>query len=199
MGRLLRVFTPFIILLVVLLVLNYKIEEINFFQKPPLTNTPEHIEQQAKSVTGTQIPADGEPKPIATAIANATEQPTKSPEATQTPIPTLLPSNLVTLTGPPAESRFSLSAPLTFYWYADKQLSEGESFELFLANDAGEKLVSRIFKPNMGTAYQVNFIPDSLDISPGEYFWGVKFMQREEDHMLGESDRRSITLIGAAK
>lgn len=198
-GRLLRVFTPFTLLLLGFLLVNYNIEDIFVNQQTPVPVPPENIEEPVKHVTATQPSPNDAPPPIATAIAHATEMPTITPAATPKLIPTMLPNDMVKLSGPPAESRFTLSTPLTFYWFANRQLSEGESFKLFLANDTVEKLVGTVSEPNLGNAYQVNFIPESANFSAGEYFWIVKKVQQNEGLILGESDQRSITLLEIEK
>lgn len=194
-GRLIRVFTPFTLLLAGFLLVNYKIEDVFVFQQSSTPTTPEKIETPAGQTAATPPPTNGGPPPIATAIAHATEMPTITPVATSQLIPTLLPNDSVQLSGPPVESRFSLSTPITFYWFANRLLSEGESFKLFLANDTVEKLVGTVSEPNIGEAYQVNFIPESAGLSAGEFFWTVKIVKDNGGLILGESDWRSITLL----
>jgi hypothetical protein len=194
MGRLLRVFTPFALLLVGLIVLNIRIEDSPTPQPSPVPTS-----------SSKQKPTSSEIKPsptgnkgletIATAIINATEMPTLSPEKTPQPTSTLLPRDIVTLTGPPDQSRLSLSDPLTFYWFARRALSEGEYFALYVINSNEETLVGTLSEPNLGRAFQVNFIPESYGLSTGEYDWIVKIVDREKDVILGESDKRSISLI----
>jgi hypothetical protein len=194
-NRLVRVFTPFLLLLVGVLVVNFNIEDLIDLQQTPVQGTPAIIDLPENGVVNTPTPLMSGLEPISTAIANATEMPTRSPEPIIDPSPTLFPRETITLTGPPEGSRFSISTPLSFYWFSDKQLSEGVSFKLFLINDSIEKLAGIVSEPNMGSAFQVNLIPENSGISPGEYYWKVIVSTQEGDSILGESERRLITLV----
>ena len=195
MGRFFRVFTPFTLLLVGLLILNYRIED------SPTTQS----SLEPTSLLNTQVPTPSETKPtsignsrpetIATAIINATAMPTLSPESTPQPTPTLLPRDIVNLIGPPGQSRVSLSAPLTFYWFANRALSEGESFAVYLVNGNEETFIGEISESNLGSAYQVSFLPEKSGFSAADYYWLVKLVDQERGVILGESERRSIALI----
>jgi hypothetical protein len=194
-GRLIRVFAPFFLLLAGVLVINFKVEDLIFFQQTPIPGTPITIDQPLNGNNNTPPPSTGSLEPISTAIANATEMPTRSPESTANPTPTMFPREVITLTGPPEESRFSISTPLSFYWFSDSQLSDGESYKLFLIDDSIEKLVGTVSEPNLGSAFQVNFTPEISGVSPGEYFWKVKVTAQEGAKIMGESERRLITLF----
>ena len=194
-NRLVRVFTPFLLLLVGVLVVNFNIEDLIDLQQTPVQGTPAIIDRPENGVVNTPTPLMSGLEPISTAIANATEMPTRSPEPIIDPSPTLFPRETITLTGPPEGSRFSISTPLSFYWFSDKQLPEGVSFKLFLINDSIEKLAGIVSEPNMGSAFQVNLIPENSGISPGEYYWKVIVSTQEGDSILGESERRLITLV----
>jgi hypothetical protein len=197
LGRLLRVFTPFTLLLAGLIILNYTIEDYSLFQPSPVPGVSLESSEPTVVVTSDNPAENDRPESIATAIANATPVPTRFPEVTQTPVATLLPKETFTLTGPPAGSRLSISLPLTFYWVADRDLAEGESFELFLVQDNDEIFVGSLSEPNLGNAYQVNFIPESKDLFPGNYYWMVKVVEKDGGSILGESERRTITLVSA--
>ncbi|MFL7839133.1 MAG: hypothetical protein ACK2U0_09460 [Candidatus Promineifilaceae bacterium] len=199
MGRFLRVFTPFIVLLIGVLIFNYKIVD-SFFSQQPSNPTTTQITREPIRVDLLTTPlANDDQKSIATAIANATAMPTASPQATSSPTsspaPTMLPENMVTLSGPPVDSRFPRSVPISFYWYSDRDLTEGESFALVLTNDSEEKSAGSLSEPNMGNAYQINFVPEADGLSAGDYFWMIKIIDQESGSTLGESETRSITLI----
>jgi hypothetical protein len=194
-NRLVRVFTPFFLLMVGVLVLNFNIEYLSIFQQTPVPGTSTINDQPENRVINTPTPFISGLEPISTAISNATEMPTISPEPIIVPSPTMLPREIITLTGPPEKSRFSISTPLSFYWFSDKQLSEGESFKLFLINDSIEKLAGSVSEPNMGSAFQVNFIPENSGFSPGDYHWKVAVTSQEGDRILGESEQRLIILV----
>jgi hypothetical protein len=195
MGRFLRVFTPFTLLLVGLLILNYRIENSPTSQITPEPISLSNTQQPTPSETVPSSSRSNRPETIATAIINATAMPTLSTEPTPQPTPTLLPGDFVTLIGPPGQSRFSLSTPLNFYWFANRALSEGESFAVYLVNGNEESLVGEISEPNLGTAYQVDFLPQGSGLPAADYNWLVKIVDQEKDVVLGESERRPITLI----
>lgn len=199
MVRLLRVFAPFTILLVGLLLLNLSIDEATFFQQSPTKDAALVIERPTEIATGSPAPDGSHRKPIATAVAYATESPTRITEATASPIPTLLPGAIATLTGPPAGSRFSLSSPLAFYWYPASQLAEDHVFALFIEGDDGEELLGVLSEPNLGTGYQVHIDPESIGLSAAEYQWQVRLQQQNGDVLLGSSEKRSLNLVEAKK
>jgi hypothetical protein len=194
-NRLVRVFTPFFLLLVGVIVVNFTIEDLIIIQQTPVPGTATIVDRPQNEVTNTPRSSVGGLEPISTAIANATEMPTIAPVPISDPTPTMFPREIITLTGPPEDSRFSISAPLSFYWFSDKQLSAGETFKLFLMNDSNEKLVGTLSEPNMGSAFQINFIPENSGISPGEYYWRIAVSSQEGDRILGESEQRLITLV----
>ena len=174
---------------------NLLILNLIIFQQTPVPGTPTINDQPENGVIKTPTPFISGLEPISTAIANATEMPFISPEPTIDPSPTMFPREIITLSGPPEKSRLSISTPLSFYWFSDKQLSEGESFKLFLINDSIEKLAGTVSEPNMGSAFQVNFIPENSGFSPGDYYWKVAVTSQEGDQILGESEQRLIILV----
>ena len=196
-GRLLRVFAPFTILFVGLAILNFRIEDATSSPLLPVEEAINTAEQATKVPVGTPITVNVRQTPIATAIANAIEPSPVSLEPTPTSKPTLLPSEVATLTGPPSESQFSLSSPLAFYWYSTRELAEDQAFALVIIGGENEEIVGLVSEPNLGSGYQVHIVPENFGFSAGEYYWQVRLFQREADVLIDGSHQRPINFVEA--
>lgn len=192
-GRLLRVFTPFMILLAGLAVLNYQVANGTSLQAKP-TAAPTPVIKEIEAVAeGAGVPVNSEQIPIATAIKNGIPSSPEPPKPTPSLTPSPPSDDAALLLGPPAESLFILSSPVTFYWQSDRMVEEDQSFALLLSDEAGEQVAFMVSEPNLGSSYQGHLIPESLDLPPGDYLWQVKLMQQPADIVLAVSDQRSIT------
>lgn len=201
-GRLLRIFAPFTILLVGLAILNFRIVDATSLLRLPVEKAPvekaiEAADQATKVPAGTPITANIRQTPIATAIANAVEPSPVSLEPTPTSKPTLLPSEVATLTGPPSESQYLLSSPLAFYWYSTRELAEDQAFALVIIGGENEEIVGLVSEPNLGSGYQVHIVPEDFGFSAGEYYWQVRLLQREGDVLTDGSHQRLINFLEA--
>lgn len=198
-GRLLRVFSPFVILLAALVLVNLQISEAT--SRPvaaptSATATAERpLQNQAVAPSSDSILQT----PIATAIAYATESISTAATPTFTPVPTLLPAETVVLAGPPPGSQFSLSTPLAFYWQMERPLEDGNIFRLYLVGDDPEELVGELSEPNLGKGYQIHVIPEDLGLSAGDYYWEVRLIRQPDNLNLGISERRPLRLIHVAQ
>lgn len=196
-GRLLRVFAPFAILFVGLVILNFRIDDTAFIQRQIVDGPPKGTKQPTEEPTGTPIPINDHQIPVATAIANIVEPSPTPLEPTPTSKPTLIPSEVATLTGPPSESRFSLSSPLSFFWYPAQQIREDQAFALVIVGEGFEELVGLVSEPNLGTGYQVYILPEEFGFSAGNYSWQVRLLQQQGDILIGSSGPRSINFVEA--
>lgn len=195
--RFLRVFTPFALLFVGLVILNFRIENAAFVQQPLVEDTPEVTKQPTEELNGTPIPVNDHQTPVATAIANKVEPSPVPIEPTLTWKPTLIPGEVALLIGPPSESRFSVSSPLTFYWYQAQQIREDQVFALVIVGEDFEELVGLVSEPNLGSGYQVHILPEDLGFSAGEYYWQVRLLQQDGDVLMGDSEQRTINILEA--
>ncbi len=194
-GRALRVFTPFMILLAGLAVLNYQVANESSLQANP-TAAPTPLSTKPSEVAdaaGTPV-ISGQP-PIATAIRNgspATPEPSVPPPS---PTPTPPPEDAAVLLGPPVDSSFSVDSPVTFYWQSDKRLEEDQLFVLHIFSEAGEQAASVISASELGSGYQAGFVADSLDLPPGDYLWQVRLLGQPAGPLLAVSEQRPITFV----
>ncbi len=199
LWRPVKVFTPFAVLLIVLLILNFGYAAGTDLWAEALAGRATVVpEAAAERAAETGSPAGGDAALIATAIAGPLAEPTVVAEETATPA--IMPSfrgPIAALVGPPAGSLFSLSAPLTFYWYAEEalELAKGQTMGLFLVGDGGETLVGEMNEPNLGTGYQLAFSPEAHGLPAGAYYWQVRLLDGQQNVALAWSEEREIRFI----
>lgn len=179
LPRLVRTFTPFLLLVVA--VLLYRA-----WGSAP-----------APEVAPTAVPpartAPSSPTGVPTAVLLATDV-----AAAETAVPTpspLPPGPLVHLAGPPAAAAFPLTAPLSFYWTANYVPLEGQRFEVVIIAPGGETVVGGVESPNLGQTYQVRATPAELGLGPGEHQWIVRLADDIADAALWQSTARPLRFL----
>ncbi len=190
-ARLVRVFAPFALLLFGVLVGNRILDSRSQNNQLPAPAT----EQTVSSSSGSAVATASVETPPVTATTAVSEESANPDEATSQPEPTLLPGKAAILTGPPAESVFSLSSPVVFYWQPAAAVADDQAFALYLAGENGEILVSILEEPNLGTGFQAHFVAENFDLPAGDYLWDVRLLQQLEGQILGLSDKRLIRFV----
>ncbi|MFN2164084.1 MAG: hypothetical protein ACK2UN_18595 [Candidatus Promineifilaceae bacterium] len=197
-GRFLRVFAPFFILLVLLALLNYRIGSVEPARQPVAVTTTE-VTKATSATAPRATPETGQRQAaIATAIPNATISIPLTVEPTQTPVATWAPEEVARLTGPPPSSRFSTDVPLSFYWQAGRSLPEQYLYRLYITDNETTELVAELSEPNLGSAFAVNLLAEEVDLESGDYFWQVRLVQQPGEIDMGASEKRPFQLTGAA-
>ena len=197
-GRFFRVFAPFFILLILLALLNHRISSVQPARQPVPETTTE-VSVAASATASRTTPEVGQrPAAIATAIPNATVSIPLTVEPTQTPVATWTPEEVALLNGPPASSRFSTNAPISFYWHAGRPLPEEYLYRLYITGSDSPELVAELSEPNLGSVFAAYLLADDVDLESGDYFWRVKLLQQPGEIELGESEKRPFRLTAAS-
>lgn len=177
LPRVVRVFTPFFLL--VIAVLLYRAWDS---PAPAPETLPPAMPQ-----------ADTEPLP-ANAVPTAVPATTAVP-IVDTAVPTrasLPPGPLVRLAGPPTGAVLPLTAPTSFYWTADYVPLEDQRFDVVIIAPSGETVVGGLQSPNLGERYQVRAIPAELGLGSGEYQWAVRLIDNVLNASLWQSAARPV-------
>lgn len=195
LQRLFRVFSPFLLILVSVLIVNIWFAGEVKYQPPAsaLTNASPVIKVTERGIEESMLEMS-----VATAIPYQPLQETPSPTSTSAVVE-LSASEVATLIGPPVGSRFSADVPITFYWHGTTPLSEDQYFGLYLLSNGSEMLISTLDEPNLGTGYQSRFDPQAVEVDEGQYAWAVRLLHAGDNNTLGESERRPIIFTGVGE
>ena len=182
--RLLRIFTPFMLLLLGL-VLYYAMagtgpEELGLRLTP--APEPTAIDSSAGVGVSTAAPLTSDP------VATLTPAPTAVPTA-------VLPAgDLVSLAGPPAESIFPSTTTISFYWTSAYEPVDGQVYGVFIKSATSEVLAGTVESANFGRQFQLQVRPADLTLAPGDYEWDVRLLQEGSTAARWQSAPRYFTI-----
>ena len=121
--------------------------------------------------------------------------PTATPSPTPTPLPTLPPETQIVLLGPPDGSVLPAASPISLFWTWPLDLGEGQRFVVYLLVGAEERPLPPLSEPNMGSGYQQQIQPTTLDGLGDEFRWLVRLESENGDAPLRASETRTFRLL----
>lgn len=116
------------------------------------------------------------------------ESPTATPAITAVPIPVL---------GPPAGSFFRPEDTISFYWSGAAEPTPDRQYSVYLIDGDERVLLGSIAQPNLGQGYQLRANISDFVEEPGAYSWLVVLEDAGLGVIIGQSDIRPISLVGA--
>jgi hypothetical protein len=156
--------------------------------------------QPTDVVVGTATAVVTPPTPTPT-----TSVPTIPPAPTTTTTPTPAPtayvpppftdSDIIQLLGPPAESRFSATTTLSFYWQWPLPLTEEQFFVVYFLTEDNEIRVGTVGEPNIGDGYRLHVDIEALKLTAVSLQWQVRLASDLTDEPLRVSEKRPLTLL----
>ena len=180
MRRFLYVFAPVFLLALFLGSFNLATRRPATVVERTPTNTPT---REGIAQLDVNIPATAEPLSIT---------PTR-PSPTQTPSPTLPPTFVVQLLGPPPSSTFEKDDPVSFYWNWPQPLTKNQQFVLYLVAEHQEIRLETMDEPNVGKNYHLGIVLENLE--PGNYYWQTRLEQINPPAILAESELRPLIIV----
>ena len=189
-GRLIRIFSPFVLLVVVLVAFYF-------------------VTSMTKSESENET-ADNKPSPSMKPTGNANTSTTASPtshtnvtitvtqqsnKVERTPLPPMPPINAqIQLIGPPPDSSFHLEDPLSTIWTWPLPQEAGQQFAVFLVTDENEFLAGTVKDPSLGDfGYQLTYSPGDVVNSEGTYLLQIRLQQTMSQIDLVTSIPRKLT------
>lgn len=102
----------------------------------------------------------------------------------------------ISILGPPTNSSFSKDTPVSIYWnWPDANLNEGYRFSVYIIDDFEERIVGTANEPALGShGFQINFLPDDLNITPGTYQLEIRLESDSSDTVIAKSDLQNLEL-----
>lgn len=178
-------FTPFLLLLILLGIINLAPRLGPSFMPARPTHTPP--------------PTPSQPSPTLTARQTAvfatttfTPPPTPSNPGTPTPSPVQPTPAPISLLGPPAHSRFQPGQLITFYWTWPGSLQETQQFSVYWLREGELILLGSLPAPNLGqTVYRLTAsIPES-----GAFAWQVRLETTPSGELILAGETRPLTIL----
>ena len=190
-------FTPFFILTLLFIGLNFWPGWLNQFYQPTVTATVEEI--NTLNVNGAlQEPNFVEVEQIESGTAVI---PTSTPQSTPSPQPTLPPEAMITLSGPPQASIFSDTSLVTFYWNWPLPSTDNQQFILTVFNGSEVQQIATISEQNLGQQYALTIDLETIKPAKPEspLVWQIQLINSESGEILTQSEQREFSLISQAK
>ena len=192
LGRLIRVFSPFALLVIVLATIYIVTSMIRTDSNNDKIGIPPSPSMMPTSNANASIPAT--PTSLENATVSVME---RNNEFDTTPIPQTLPVNAqIQLIGPPPDSSFYLEDPLSTIWTWPLPQESGQQFAVYLITDENEYLAGTVKDPSLGAiGYQLTYFPDDIVNSEGTYLLQIRLQQIRPQIDLVTSVPRTLTFF----
>ncbi len=190
MGRLIRIFSPFALLMIGLAAVYFV---AGMAKTEPENETVSIIPSPSITPTGSSNPSiPASPTSRTNVTITATQQILKIDTTPQPPTP---PANAqIQLVGPPPDSSFYLDDALSTIWTWPIPQKTGQQFAIYLITDENEFLAGTVKDPSLGAyGYQLTYFPGDVVDSEGTYLLQIRLQQIRTEMDLATSIPRKLT------